>query len=157
MLFDDTAIAYDTFSRDASQEWRRKVRTLAGNWQLLGLYPNLANPFWAPCWWRFFSHKLSRLIVPFVLPVLLVSGAIQYGVFPQVITWLQVIVYGEALAGALFPGMRKTRLVNFSYFFVAMNLAVLVGLYTWLTGQCGSAWKKENFICGADRVNPVSK
>ena len=46
------------------RERARRVRTLAGNLQLLVHAPWLAVPVTNPLWWRFWSHKLLRLVGP---------------------------------------------------------------------------------------------
>lgn len=65
IVFEHGARAYDIVSKDMKQEKRRKIRTLAGNWQLLFLEPALAHPRKNPLWFRFMSHKILRLIVPY--------------------------------------------------------------------------------------------
>jgi poly-beta-1,6-N-acetyl-D-glucosamine synthase len=64
-ILDSKAIAYDTVSMNFGLEKKRKVRTLAGNWQLLLLEPSLLNPFKNPIWIRFLSHKILRLLIPY--------------------------------------------------------------------------------------------
>ena len=71
IIFENKAIAYDTVSQNFSLEKNRKIRTLAGNWQLLILEPNLLNPFKNPIWTRFLSHKILRLLIPYCFIVLL--------------------------------------------------------------------------------------
>jgi hypothetical protein len=46
------------------RERRRRVRTLAGNLQLVARAPWLLAPVTNPLWWRFWSHKLFRLLGP---------------------------------------------------------------------------------------------
>ncbi|HVR28422.1 MAG TPA: glycosyltransferase family 2 protein [Thermoanaerobaculia bacterium] len=72
-VFEPAARAYD---REAPPEleFARKVRTLAGNFQLLGLLPGLLSPRSNPVFVQFVSHKLGRLAVPHLLIVLLVSN-----------------------------------------------------------------------------------
>jgi cellulose synthase/poly-beta-1,6-N-acetylglucosamine synthase-like glycosyltransferase len=74
VIFDSEAVAFDTVSKDLSQEKRRKIRTLAGNWQLLIMQPNLMNPLKNPLWIKFLSHKIFRLLVPYCLIALLVTS-----------------------------------------------------------------------------------
>lgn len=74
VLFDSSAVAYDVVSKDFSQEKRRKIRTLAGNWQLLALEPALFNPFKNPQCFQFFSHKICRLLVPYLALILFFSA-----------------------------------------------------------------------------------
>ena len=70
-IFENKAIAYDVISMNLDVEKKRKVRTLAGNWQLLILEPRLLNPLENPIWIRFMSHKIFRLLIPYCLITLL--------------------------------------------------------------------------------------
>lgn len=140
-VFDGAAVAYDIVSKDVAQEWKRKVRTLAGNWQLLTLYPSLLLPWQNPCWWRFLSHKIFRLLVPFLLLAMVVFSALAEGPLYSVFTCLQLALYGIAGIGMLVPTARKIRIVNLSYFFLVMNLAAVAGFWSWVTGGCRTAWQ----------------
>jgi biofilm PGA synthesis N-glycosyltransferase PgaC len=64
VTFDSFARAFDETARSASAETRRKVRTLAGNFQLLAQEPL-----------QLVSHKVARLLVPYALIAVLVSSA----------------------------------------------------------------------------------
>jgi poly-beta-1,6-N-acetyl-D-glucosamine synthase len=70
-IFENRAIAYDMVSNNLDLEKKRKVRTLAGNWQLLFLEPALLNPMKNPLWIRFMSHKIFRLLIPYCFITLL--------------------------------------------------------------------------------------
>ena len=72
ILLDDSAIAYD-YPNSLKSEFRRKVRTLAGVYQLIGTYPALLGPA-NRMWIHFVSHKLGRLLLPFALLGLLVCS-----------------------------------------------------------------------------------
>lgn len=139
-IFDRTALAYDIVSKDFSKEWKRKVRTLAGNWQLMSLYPSLLLPYYNRCWWRFLSHKIFRLIIPFALLTMFVSGAMGEESFYRFLTILQLFFYLVAISGMMAPAVRKIRLVNLSCFFLVMNLAAFAGFWRWVTGGCHTAW-----------------
>lgn len=139
--FDGTAVAYDVVSKDAGQEWTRKVRTLAGNWQLIALRPELLLPWANPCWWRLISHKLMRLVVPFLLIAMLASGALLSSPCYRTATIVQLAGYGTALAGLLIPPLRRFRLVKLGYFLLVMNAATVAGCWRWLTGGCASVWQ----------------
>jgi glycosyltransferase involved in cell wall biosynthesis len=49
-------------------EFRRKVRTLAGNYQILRAYPQLLGPA-NRLWFHFWSYKFARLLLPLALIV----------------------------------------------------------------------------------------
>jgi hypothetical protein len=132
-------------SKDVAQEWTRKVRTLAGNWQLLGFYPSLLLPFRNPVWWRFLSHKIFRLLAPYALVILFVCGASLGGGLYRAATLVQLLFYGVALLGYLVPAARSVRLVGLSYFFLAMNAAAVAGFWRWVTGRSASAWRPTSY------------
>ncbi len=103
VVFAPLARAFDRSSPDADTERRRKVRTLAGNYQLLSLEPRLLLPVVNPVWLQFVSHKLGRLVVPYALAALLVSSAALAptgAVYAAALT-LQVLFYVLAAHGAV--------------------------------------------------------
>src|SRR4029077_15122319 len=63
-------------------EHRRKIRTLAGNIQILGQEPRLLVPFVNPVWLQFVSHKLGRLLVPYALLALFTTSIALAGTHP---------------------------------------------------------------------------
>jgi cellulose synthase/poly-beta-1,6-N-acetylglucosamine synthase-like glycosyltransferase len=54
-------------------EFRRKVRTLAGNYQILMEYPELLGPR-NRMWFHFMSYKFGRLVLPWIFVVAFVSS-----------------------------------------------------------------------------------
>jgi cellulose synthase/poly-beta-1,6-N-acetylglucosamine synthase-like glycosyltransferase len=103
VVFEGTARAYDRAMPSAGTEFRRKTRTLAGNYQILGLQPNLLLPVVNPVWLQFVSHKLGRLIIPWALGLLLISSAFLAGdsAFYLFVFGAQVAFYGLAFYGAV--------------------------------------------------------
>jgi hypothetical protein len=73
VLFDSKARAYDQ-PTSLDSEFRRKVRTLAGVYQVIGYFPALLDPTANRMWIHFVSHKLGRLLVPFALLTLLITA-----------------------------------------------------------------------------------
>ena len=74
VVFSSEALAFDPVA-PSGVELRRKIRTLAGNYQILRLEPRLLNPFRNPVWIQYMSHKVGRLLVPYALMALLVASA----------------------------------------------------------------------------------
>jgi biofilm PGA synthesis N-glycosyltransferase PgaC len=103
VVFESEARAYDTAAPVAATEFRRKTRTLAGNFQLLKLQPRLLVPFLNPVWLQFVSHKLGRLVVPYALVVMLLASAFlaAHHVFYGAAFAAQVLFYGLAAYGAV--------------------------------------------------------
>ena len=74
VVFNERARAFDRTAPDAQAEAHRKVRTLAGNCQILWLEPRLLLPWRNPVWLQYISHKVGRLFVPYALLALFASS-----------------------------------------------------------------------------------
>ena len=74
VIFAARAFAFDRAAVDAGAEQRRKVRTLAGNVQILWQEPRLLLPIVNPVWLQYVSHKLGRLVVPYALLALFAAS-----------------------------------------------------------------------------------
>lgn len=146
VVFDSQSVAYDDISANVGQEWLRKVRTLSGNWQLLSAAPWTIVPGRNPIWWRFVSHKVARLLVPYALVAILVSGALTPGRAYLVMSLAQLAAYVAAVIGICFPKTRKIGVINLGSFFLVMNAAAVVGFWKWVTGACATTWKRTNEI-----------
>lgn len=92
VIFDEAALAYD-YPTALASEFRRKVRTLAGVYQIVRFCPELLGPR-NRIWIHFFSHKLARLIMPWAL----VSAAISSVFLPT--PWNTAVLATQA--GAYF-------------------------------------------------------
>lgn len=101
VVFESGARAFD-HAASAPAELRRKVRTLAGNFQILLLEPRLLNPFANPVWLQYLSHKVGRLLVPYALIAWFVSSAAlaQTSPFYALAFLGQLAFYTLALYGA---------------------------------------------------------
>ena len=76
VVFERKARAFDHAPDNAEHEYRRKVRTLAGNYQLVVLHPEILYPHRNRLFWQFVSHKLLRPVVPWCLLALMLTSAI---------------------------------------------------------------------------------
>lgn len=72
LILEDRAVALD-YPTTREVEFRRKVRTLAGNYQILAKYPQLLGPR-NRMWFHFISYKFSRLILPWIFLAVFVSS-----------------------------------------------------------------------------------
>jgi hypothetical protein len=101
--------AFDSASPDGAAEARRKRRTLAGNYQILGLEPRILVPYVNPVWLQYASHKIGRLIVPWALVALLIASAALAGRqwFYTLALVAQAGFYGLAALGAWFEARER--------------------------------------------------
>lgn len=135
VVFEPEARAWDETAASATREFRRKVRTLTGNYQLLQLAPWVlsgANPLR----FEFVSHKLLRLLVPFALAGLLVSTALLPGRVYQVLLLLQSLFYGIGALVISRPSLNPVgRLGNMAVTFLVLNAAAVMALVHFVSGK----------------------
>lgn len=79
VLFEPSAWAVDVASDSEDHEYRRRVRTLTGNYQLLFELPEVLNPLKNPIWLQYVMHKIGRLVSPLLLLGMLVSSMLAPG------------------------------------------------------------------------------
>jgi biofilm PGA synthesis N-glycosyltransferase PgaC len=141
VAFITEAHAYDSAFED-DHEFRRKVRTLAGNYQLFALMPALLAPFANPFWFETVSHKVMRLFAPWLMLALALSsiaGGLD-GAGPGVLS-LRALALGQlAFYAAALVGRRAGRLAGVARTFVVLNAAAVVGLFKYLTGRQRVTW-----------------
>ncbi len=138
------AVAIDTAGSQLGHEFRRKLRTLSGNWQLIGLQPWLLNPWRNPVFFAWVSHKLARLMAPWALLLALLASAQANGGWLLVAFAVQLAAYALALAALFVP--RWTRRIPLSATagsFLLLNIAALMSLPVYLRNpRLDQVWKR---------------
>ena len=138
------AIAFDSASASSHEEFRRKVRTLAGNWQLIARMPRLLVPWRNPVWFAWMSHKFLRLIAPWALIAAWFSAALAPGDFYRVAWILQTLAYVAALFALLAPRpAAKIPLLAAAGSFLMLNAAACLALPASLALDPRGLWKKH--------------
>jgi poly-beta-1,6-N-acetyl-D-glucosamine synthase len=135
-VIDLRARVYDVWPKNLQSEFNRKVRTLAGNFQLLQLAPWLLSSE-NRLRFELISHKLLRLLVPALLLVLLGTSAIL-AIHSKIYTAAvvaQMLLYVMAALGEWHKFPIVLRIAGTARAFCAMNLAVVIGFYKFLTTQ----------------------
>ncbi len=142
VLFDPEAEAVEFAGASVKDEFTRRVRLAVGSFRALGELARV--PMDAISAWSFFSHKLLRWVLPFLLIGLLASNlflldrplyrALLYG---------QGAVYLWAMLGFLFrERVRRVPLALLCYYLMAINVAFLVGFVRYLGGRRETAWQR---------------
>ena len=140
-VLDRSAFVMDKWPEKVTGEFQRKVRTLAGNYQLIALAPWILS--WKNrVWLQLVSHKLLRLVVPYMFVLSLLSSTVlgtnsngwrvvaglEWGFWLMALLGLRIRIPGihkiAAPAGAL----------------LVLNVAAVAGLYKFLF-TTGPLWK----------------
>lgn len=103
VAFADGAVAHDEAAPDSASEFRRKVRTMVGNLELMRVEPRLLVPGVNPLFLRFLSHKLLRLAAPLCLIGMLAAGLLAGGPLYVGLVTIQIAFYALGAVGLLLP------------------------------------------------------
>jgi cellulose synthase/poly-beta-1,6-N-acetylglucosamine synthase-like glycosyltransferase len=140
VVLEETAVMYD-FPTALNSEFRRKVRTLAGLYQLLWLLPGLFSSR-DPMRFHYFSGKYARLLVPWCL----IGMAIVTFGMPE--PWRRIVLAGQiafylaAIIDPVVPGGSALRkLTSPIRTFVTLMAAALVAIRIFFVAP-RSLWKE---------------
>jgi cellulose synthase/poly-beta-1,6-N-acetylglucosamine synthase-like glycosyltransferase len=141
VTFESDAVAYDDSSSDMAREWKRKARTLAGNFQLFSRNTWLFDPAQNRIFVQTISHKFFRLLVPYALLVILFTSATLHSPWYRLFFVAQILGYISGLAALNFNMLKRSRLVNFISVFIILNAAAVAGLYLFAFRKTDVKWK----------------
>jgi poly-beta-1,6-N-acetyl-D-glucosamine synthase len=145
VLFEPRARAHDQVAQSSQAELTRKVRTLAGNFQLFTRERWLLNPWRNRLWFQTISHKGLRLLAPLLqgtalaTNVLLASNPVY-----RTLLAAQALFYTTAVSGyALQNTNRKHPVFALPYTVCLFSWATVVGFFRFATGQQRVTWEKR--------------
>ena len=145
VVFDGRAHAFDRLPDAVGSEFRRKVRTLSGAFQLVACLPRSLLPWRNPVWFALVSHKLMRLVVPWALIALAVCAAALGG---PIYGGLFAVQLAGTLVGVLGLNSRvakRSRAASAAGTFLMLNAAAFVGFWVWATGRTTRSWTKTRY------------
>jgi hypothetical protein len=159
-LFEPSARAYDHVAGTADEEFARKVRTIAGTFQLFTQHRWLLDPGRNRLWLQTVSHKLLRLLAPVALvSVLLANLLLLASPFYRATLALQVLLYGAALLEQIRPRLeRRGRvariLFGVPYAFCLLQAATLIGFVRFVAGGQPVTWTKAPISSDREAQEP---
>ena len=144
VIYEPEAVAYEETSKKIIQELERRIRIGAGDFQALLLTWRILNPFRGFAAFAYFSHKVIRWLVPFLLiTVFLANMALCGRGFYLSIFIMQCAFYGIAIAGRLLSRLdMRLKMFRLPYYFVSMNLALLFGFIRFCTNSQSVTWRR---------------
>jgi len=148
VVHDETAIAYDRLPDRPRDEFRRKIRTLSGNYQLLMLLPASVWPWRNPVWFQFVSHKILRLVAPWMLIAIFAISAFLPGIQYKVLFFLQCLFYGLGIAAMFRIPVMQNRFTSVAGSFLLLNIAAWLAFWVWVSGRSGKTWQKVRYGAG---------
>lgn len=140
------ARCYEDVSDRLPEEFRRKARISAGNFQNLKEFRQLLWPPWGGVGFALWSHKVLRWYTPLLALALLVA---TLGLVGAGAGWFyQLALAGQVLSPLLLlldAGLRRigrhSRRLRFVTHFYSMNAALLLGYWRYLRGVKTTVWQ----------------
>lgn len=144
-VMDDSVVGRMAPAKSAGNEWRRKVRTIAGGLDTLWNSGVLGDRSVGSLFkWQLFSHKVARWLGPVALTVawlLIVVGALQGDRLLTVLAILSIPAIVLGLAGLCVQSSRRIFFpLRLAAFALVACWAALVAWFKFLTGQRQITW-----------------
>jgi len=143
VLYDPEAVAIEELAEGVHHEFRRRIRIGAGNFHALKYTWKLLNPGMGWVAFSYWSHKVFRWVVPLALCIAELSAIL----LARDLRYAGVAVMGFLIAALGFAGhrldLRGGRWAVFAlpYYFLSMNLALLLGFVRFLRQSQSTVWK----------------
>lgn len=144
--YEAEAIAIERGTLTAAEEFRRKMRVVAGGIQALRLgigLPHFSQPVLV---WCYASHKLLRWLMPcFLLCIAATTLGLASNPFYRAVLCAQLAFYGAAAVHptAVRQGWSSVA-TNIPYYFCLVNGAALAGVWRGIRGKQGAAWSRTS-------------
>ena len=140
------AVCYEAVSHEMKEEFRRKARISAGNFQNLLTFPHLWWPPVKPLSFAFFSHKVLRWFGPFLLIFTLLSSLMLGFYFNLFYLVLFLFLFGVLVVLPLLDLILDRLNINITplravRYFVFMNIALLSGFIKFINGIKNNVWE----------------
>ena len=142
LLFKQSARAFDPQPFSSGRERSRKIRTLAGNFQILFRYHEWLCPWGHPQWWQLISHKYLRILAPAFLVLCAISNAALLSSHSLYVALgsIQAATYSVALLG-LYTPLSRFRPFSIAASFLFLNAMVIGGLFFFLEPRKQRGWQ----------------
>lgn len=143
------AKVYEDVSNNLWDEFKRKIRIATGNFQNLNAFGYLlfksiySKNVLKGLGFTFFSHKVLRWIIPFLILILLGVNLLLIHLDLYLIL---LAALGFSILVPLFDFLLKKISINISLFrfathFYSMNLALIIGFFRFVKGVKSGVWK----------------
>ena len=141
VVFAQDAIAEEKLVTSDAEEFCRHVRDAAGHFRAMAHLWRLLNPLCGKRFFFYFSHRVLRWLVPFLLLILLICNAFLafQDITYAVILVIHFAVYG-ILAAVHITGIRWQPLYIL-YYFMLLNTAILLGFFKNAFGMQKVLWE----------------
>jgi biofilm PGA synthesis N-glycosyltransferase PgaC len=146
-IYDKNAIAREEIASDIKIEFRRRIRNNAIDLSSIKFIKELLKPKFGLISYGLWSHKIIRWLSPILLIILLITNIllIDNCFLFSYLLFIQILLYMFSWLGYWFTRI-GIKFLPFSlcYYFVFMNLALLIGIFRYLRKKQPAFWQSTN-------------
>jgi hypothetical protein len=102
--------------------------------------------------WRFFWHKVARLLCPAALAVVFVASCFAHGYFANAVFVAQIYLYSLAAFGH-YRRRQAGRMAVLCHTFVMLNAAVVVGFLSFVRRSTRITWMPTSTLGGGSATH----
>lgn len=140
------AICYEGMPGQLIEEFRRKARISAGNFQNLSVFYKLLFKKPITVAYAFFSHKVLRWIGPLLILLIWLASLglslidsehylVYFIIISSILVFIPIVDYFLSIIGIHIKLLRGIR------YFLMMNIALLIGFIHYVNGIQNSSWE----------------
>lgn len=147
--FDNEAISHEETGTTVDEEFGRRVRIGAGNFQSFSFLLPMLNPFKFSRFYFYISHKVIRWFSPFILLTLLLCSFLLSCSHPvySIILSGQLLAYSLATVGWILDKNKiRVPILQSLYHFTAMNIALFLGFFRFAKGIKSATWNSTERV-----------
>jgi cellulose synthase/poly-beta-1,6-N-acetylglucosamine synthase-like glycosyltransferase len=142
VIYEPEAVSEEDFTGNVVSEFSRRVRIGAGNFQAFFWLLDFLNPLRGWPFFCYFSHKVTRWFSPlFLLSLIISCGVLAFFDVSKIYKMLFSIGTIISLSSLLYK-IIPLRIVQNSFYFFAMNTALIMGLLRFFRGIKTAAWSR---------------
>ncbi len=143
IITEEEAICYEDLPETISEEFKRKKRISTGNFQNLFYYFSMLYKSRFGISFSFFSHKVIRWIGPFLLIFSYISLLFlrEIPFYNSLFLLSHILIILALLDYILMLLNINVNLLRFIRYFLAMNLALLIGFFKYMNGVDTNIWQ----------------
>ena len=142
--YESSAIAYEETGKNVVDEFRRKTRFSATNFQTLIYFKNLLFSKNILLSFAFWSHKILRWFTPIILILIFIFNIFlfNYSNYYEILFYVQLIFYILCICGYLFYKLEfNLKIFNLPFYFAMTNVAILIGLFKFIFNKHEAFWQ----------------
>ena len=143
-IYDENAIVYENVAPTMQSEFKRHVRDGAGHYIAVMSLLGLLNPLLGMRSFIYWSHRIFRWMVPFLLILLfIVTIFLLDALLYSYLFILQCVFYLLAILGWVFIKTARLPFIFYvPFYFCNLNLALLLGFLRAVTNAQKSTWDR---------------